>query len=73
MSFSFSSWLFIHFLFYSYFVGTGTFGVCCSIENLFPRRNITVIDANFTEICEDLGIITFRLCCLDENKLFMLP
>ena len=51
----------------------GTFGVPCSVQKLLWRRNIIVLDTDFTEICKDLRISAFGVCCTMEKKLFRHP
>ena len=49
------------------------FGVCCFVRKLLWKRNIIVIDAEFTESCNVARISAFGACCPVANKVFKLP
>ena len=51
----------------------GTFGVFCSVQTVLWRRNIIMIDVDFTEICKYVRIATFGVCCLVKKKVFRYP
>ena len=48
----------------------GTFSVCNFIRILLWQRKINVIDADFTEFCEDVIISVFGVYFPVANKVF---
>ena len=48
----------------------GTFSVYCFVKKVLWRKNIIMIDTDFTESCKYIIVSVFGVCCPVSKKLF---